>query len=258
METFSITFGDQAENNIGMQKLGNLADEGFNIKDLTNCIKAIKEKSGKYQLYCLDNNLPQNLQKEYDAYLLVIKNGVNLFLDDKNGADKMFEEQKNLPFDKKALMRGKVKNKRARWNSCFAEEGQEPDIENGKGTVIAFNSAPILNKLRKTLSKYLGKKADNLYAEMNYYYDIKKCGIGFHGDAERKKVVCARLGASIPMHFQWFHKFKPVGTRFAETLDHGDIYIMSEKAVGTDWKKSSLYTLRHAAGCKKYLTIKSK
>ena len=40
--------------------------------------------------------------------------------------------------------------------------------------------------------------------EGNYYYDIKKCGIGFHGDAERRKVVGIRLGDSIPLHFQWF------------------------------------------------------
>lgn len=26
------------------------------------------------------------------------------------------------------------------------------------------------------------------------------------------------------------------------------MYVMSEKAVGTDWKRSSIYTLRHAAG----------
>ena len=36
-------------------------------------------------------------------------------------------------------------------------------------------------------------------------------------------------------------------------LNHGDIYIMSEKAVGYDWKMSSIYTLRHAAGSKSFL-----
>ena len=38
-------------------------------------------------------------------------------------------------------------------------------------------------------------------------------------------------------------------------LNTGDIYIMSEKAVGSDWRKSSMYTLRHAAGCNKYLSL---
>ena len=30
---------------------------------------------------------------------------------------------------------------------------------------------------------------------------------------------------------------------------------MSEKAVGSDWKKRIIYTLRHAAGCNKYLSM---
>ena len=92
---------------------------------------------------------------------------------------------------------------------------------------------------------------------MNYYYDISKCGIGFHGDSERKIVICTRLGATIPMHFQWFYKFKPIGERVIFNANHGDIYIMSEKTVGTDWKKSSIPTLRHAAGSAKFTTIKS-
>ena len=28
-----------------------------------------------------------------------------------------------------------------------------------------------------------------LVAEANYYYDLEKCGIGYHGDAERRIVV---------------------------------------------------------------------
>jgi hypothetical protein len=31
------------------------------------------------------------------------------------------------------------------------------------------------------------------------------------------------------------------------------MYVMSEKAVGFDWKKRIVPTLRHAAGCDKYI-----
>jgi hypothetical protein len=31
------------------------------------------------------------------------------------------------------------------------------------------------------------------------------------------------------------------------------MYVMSEKAVGTDWKSSKFFTLRHATGCAKYV-----
>jgi hypothetical protein len=38
-------------------------------------------------------------------------------------------------------------------------------------------------------------------------------------------------------------------------LEHGDMYVMSEKTTGFDWKSKTKYTLRHAAGCDKYTTI---
>ena len=49
--------------------------------------------------------------------------------------------------------------------------------------------------------------------EGNRYYDIKKCGIGFHGDGERKKVIAASLGASRPIHWNWYYKGRPIGPR---------------------------------------------
>jgi 2-hydroxy-3-keto-5-methylthiopentenyl-1-phosphate phosphatase len=41
-----------------------------------------------------------------------------------------------------------------------------------------------------------------------------------------------------------------------DDLNDGDIYFMSQKAVGTDWKRKIIPTLRHAAGAKKYLITK--
>ena len=76
----------------------------------------------------------------------------------------------------------------------------------------------------------------------------KKCGIGFHGDSERKKVIACSLGASRPIHWQWYERSKPIGERIKFTLHNGDMYIMSEKTTGFDWKKRIIATLRHAAG----------
>ena len=51
---------------------------------------------------------------------------------------------------------------------------------------------------------FLEKKAMNLEIEGNLYYDTSKCGIGFHGDSERKKVIACSLGKSRPIHWQWY------------------------------------------------------
>jgi len=153
-------------------------------------------------------------------------------------------------------MYGRVINKHARHNLCYGYEDQEPDYEQGHGQIISFDSVPILKKFRNQIPKIIGDVGADLMAEGNYYYDITKCGIGFHGDSERKKVIGVRLGASIPLEYQWFNNSKPVGTRISLQLNDGDIYFMSEKATGNDWKKKSIYTLRYAAGAEKYIKIK--
>ena len=64
-------------------------------------------------------------------------------------------------------------------------------------------------------------------------------------------MVGVRLGtASMPIHYQWYHRGKEVGERVDIDLHPGDMYVMSEKAVGNDWKLPSKYTLRHAVGQK--------
>ena len=57
----------------------------------------------------------------------------------------------------------------------------------------------------------------------------------------------------MPLKFQWFDMWSPVGHVLEIPLDHGDMYVMSEKAVGSDWLDSGRgLTLRHASGSKKY------
>jgi len=149
----------------------------------------------------------------------------------------------------------KVLNKNARWNNCIADIDQPADYESGRGTIINFNKLPILSRLRDRLNLYLGDKANRLIAETNYYYDPKKCGIGFHGDAERFLVVGVRLGETMPLKFQWFYDSRPVGDSMTVELEHGTVYAMAEKTTGNDWKKRKIYTLRHSAGCDKYTNL---
>ncbi|KAL6055447.1 putative Mimivirus encoded protein [Balamuthia mandrillaris] len=280
-ETFTITFGDQAENHAGMQKLGEKATEGFSLEDLQKAKAWFEERGVKVELHHLNEALPspgdeeegpvkklkeENGEKKdkqkkprsatppaQDAYVLVARGGLEAIVDDVNA---FHAEQAALQKDTRALMYGRVVEKRARHNLCFADHSQSADYANGKGTVVAFDDLPLLKRVRGALPEILGPKAADLLAEGNYYFDITKCGIGFHGDAERCKVVAVRTGAAIPLHYQWFLDCKPVGERVKLILEHGDVYVMSEKAVGTDFKCRRFYTLRHAAGAKKFLTIK--
>lgn len=62
----------------------------------------------------------------------------------------------------------------------------------------------------------------------------------------------------MPLYYTWFHNNNPASDIFKCIINHGDIYAMSEKATGNDWKKRKLYTLRHAAGLEKNIKIKKK
>src|SRR5690606_9210135 len=120
-----------------------------------------------------------------------------------------------------------------------------------RGTVIAYNRVPLLNKLRLKIIEIVKNSLNtdiDLKVESNYYYDTKQCYIGWHGDTERRVVIGCRLGAEYPLSYKWYHRSSPISDHMTIYLQHGDIYIMSEKATGYDWKKSSILTLRHSAG----------
>jgi len=169
---------------------------------------------------------------------------------------------------KEVRIRGRVMNKLARTNLCYvAGMSQEPEYIEGKGTIVDLNSKKTLNnevnRLREMLQTSLieggsKSKVEINVVEGNRYYNLKKTGIGFHGDTERVVVICLTIGGggNYPMRFQWFKDGMPIGNPIDINLNDGDVYVMSEKAVGADWKLRSKYTLRHAAGAEKYRTLK--
>ena len=234
---FTLTFGDAAENHVGMEMIGarGAAGSGFTVAELHEIASRIGETAEIYELH--------SAAEHSEAAVLVIRNALSA-----EAHAAIFEEHAALEHDKKAFMYGRVVNKKARWNLCFDDVGHDPDYAAGKGRVIAYDEIPHTAAFRASFEERFGPKAAGLKGEGNYYYDIKKCGIGWHGDTERRKVVAVRLGASMPICFRWYHKSEPVGDVISIPLNGGDLYIMSEKAVGNDWKSRSKWTLRHGTG----------
>ena len=155
-----------------------------------------------------------------------------------------------MPKDATSLSYGRVVNKHARHNNCMGDFDQAPDIAAGRGTVVNFQDYPHTARLRAELTRLM-EAPTPLVGELNHYFDAKTCGIGWHGDAERKLVAGTRFGPGadgMPLKLQWFHKGVPVGTEARIELNAGDIYFFSDKAVGYDFKRHSQITLRHAAG----------
>ena len=119
---------------------------------------------------------------------------------------------------------------------------------------MPFKGLKLLSMVRERIGEVFGPKAHKLLAEGNRYYD-EKSGIGFHGDSERRVVICLSLGRESTLRYFWrkpgesVNKYGPTDIK----VRHGDIYIMSGKATGNDWRKSSRYRLVHAAGSVKYI-----
>ena len=255
-KTVTLTWGCQAENHVGMEKIGNgLSDFGFTSENLENVKIVFEEKGFDTHLYNLNNEIKEieetGIFDISKAEILVIKKGIELF----TNPSELFNNLIKLDWDKKYwdTRRQKVLNKHARYNLIFGEFNQKADFENKKGTIYDINEINGLKKIKNELGNYFGEEFKNLECEGNYYYDINKCGIGYHGDAERKKVVGMRFGESCDLHYWWYYQSKRINKRISIPLEHGDMYIMNFKATGNDWKKKNIYTLRHATGCEKYI-----
>lgn len=286
-QRISLTCAPGGENHRGNQLIGVPPIKGSGLKygDLIILSKELKKKYGeKVELHDLsklgniNTNLFNSLTEEHKANVLIIRDYA------KGKTESIFNECMSDEWDskyldpnkyrtevvngKKVRKRGKVLNKHARRNICYVKKmNQEPDYLKGKGRIVDLETKNVLNNVVDNLIEELNTILENSgsksrvvinVVEGNHYYDLKKTGIGFHGDTERVVVICLTIGGggNYPMRWSWFINGKPCGEPIDIGLNDGDLYIMSEKAVGADWKKRIIYTLRHAAGCEKYTTMK--
>ena len=285
-ERISLTMAPGGENHRGNQLIGRMPikGEGFKYSDIDIMGEKIRKSMGDNVEVLNLNNLSgveviNGLNNEDQARVLILRNWAS-----KDKTEKIYKECVEDKWDSKYLdpnkyrteikdgkevkVRGKVMNKLARTNLCYVPGmSQEPEYIEGKGTIVDLNTKSTLNsevsRLRTTLQEALveggsDSKVEINVVEGNRYYDLKKTGIGFHGDTERVVVICLTIGGGgdYPMRFQWFKDGMPIGNSIDLALNDGDVYIMSEKSVGADWKLRSKYTLRHAAGAEKYRSLK--
>lgn len=263
-KAITLTLGEVAENHRGNQQIGVKSKKGFSKEHLREFKRQFDDAGFTTEIVDLIEYLPEEYhemkgltekgkQREDTGFVLIVRNGIKFSGVD---PDALFQEQIALEYDKKAKMYGKVCNKKARHNLCFDHKAQSAVYEEGKGTIYPYSAVPLLGKLRSVFSNMVETEGyPELKVESNLYYDVTKCGIGYHGDTERSLVIGARLGETIPLTYRW-HLGKPaLCDPIPVTLNHGDIYFMSEKATGNDWKKSSHVTLRHAAGCSSFTQL---
>jgi hypothetical protein len=250
-ERISLTMAPGGENHRGNQLIGRMPikGEGFKYSDIDIMGEKIRKSMGDNVEVLNLNNLSgveviNGLNNEDQARVLILRNWAS-----KDKTEQIYKECVEDKWDSKYLDPNKYRTE--------IKDGKEVKVR-GKTTL---NSE--VSRLRTTLQEALveggsDSKVEINVVEGNRYYDLKKTGIGFHGDTERVVVICLTIGGGgdYPMRFQWFKDGMPIGNSIDLALNDGDVYIMSEKAVGADWKLRSKYTLRHAAGAEKYRSLK--
>jgi len=265
--TFTITMRDKAitypspktkEEPFGREM------RGFSREDFDR----ICENAKKFGVKCVRYDLrllllePSEQQQAEDAELLVLEGGayenpVSSLVQTPNADDAMFDDLLCTQFNEQAYMYGQLRQRHAQQSVVFADFEQKEDIAAGKSLVHNFDQIKHLVELRETISKLAGREElTSFVAETNRYRnrsdDGNLAGVSHHGDTESNLVCAIRLGAPLALSYNWWKKNEPVGKRLEIQLPGGSIYFMSAKAVGHDYKKSSIYTLRHAAGGPKY------
>jgi len=255
----TLTFGDVSENFAGMAKQGKLHDSGFSYEDLERIANMFPENAEMYDLRgLLDNHANVDLP---ECYILILRNPfpdlVEPLADIMLVDEEKFDENNNLigvEWDKCKVQYRKVVNSHARYNLCFSDLGNSDsykcpadysNLGNAKGTVYNINSIEPLKLLHAEVMK-MG--VGDLEIEGNFYFDLEKTYIGFHGDRERKKVIGYRLGDVFPLHFRWHHNATPISEHATVLLNPGDMYFMMEFTAGFSKMKKTGISIKHAAG----------
>lgn len=266
-QTMTITFCEAAESFIHMEQLGKIAPEGFTCAELTSIGNNFRASGFEVEYYDLrqlltavkgqDGTLSDRSGEAEEAGILILRNIAGRFVDPVQTGDALFDslpqadmlmlDLLKLDWDKKAFMKGRVVNKKARHNLVFADFERGPNYEKKQGRIIDFKNVPRLNSVRAKLGLCFGDKAKNLLAEGNHYYDADSCYIGWHSDLERNIVIGLRMGASMNLGFRWYLNSTAVGQEGQFVLNHGDLYLLSHKAVASDGRKKKIFVLRHAA-----------
>lgn len=114
--------------------LGDLANEGLNIYDLEAARVSFEKKGFQTELIDLVSvgEVENVIPKPAPASVLIIRDGYKAFLGDID-LDEVNKEVLKDDWDKKCWMRGRVVNKKARWNLCYTDKAQEPNYEKKEG-----------------------------------------------------------------------------------------------------------------------------
>jgi len=228
-----------------VQALGQCAERGFSPEQLRALhAKLSAEGSATTPSRIYELTSACRASGASDANVLVVKLPTDV-------ADGAYAEMREaIKYSRYAFRYGRRVESRSRNIAYVSGEPCSEDPESNAPEVVAWRDVPHCQRVREFLNGLLCD-TEAVHAVAIRYADIRECGIRWHGDAERRKTLVTRLGPNSERHpfwLMWYHNHAPVSDPIRIDLAHGEVCIPSEKAVGTDFKRSTIPTLRHATG----------
>lgn len=92
-ETITITFGDQAENHVGMQMIGKSSENGFSLLDLQCMESWAKDRNLDTELIHMNKYL--DIETTTDAHLLILRKGIQSLISPLYDINDFIKEQNN-------------------------------------------------------------------------------------------------------------------------------------------------------------------
>lgn len=256
-ETVNLVISESGHN-YGVHLKNDTTDNGYTLDDLMGICRTYSQEpyNARFSLYMLHEyatDVPSGCPDVDEAYVLVWRNYLN-----RQDATDLYKEQVALPWDTKYYdwKRNKVLHQHSRKNLRFGEDEQKPEYENGKETIIPFRSVPCLQTLRNRINKTFDRGIYDMNIQSHRFYDPEYTGIGWHGNEGMCKQIGLCLGINTTMKFRWWYDWHSFGKTVEIPLQNGDLYIVSKKAVGSDWRKRKIATLRNSIGSEKFTKVK--
>lgn len=251
--TATITLSENIMHFSSMQNFGQKAENGFSNDDLIKVYNLFP--SGTCEIINLKDILPKTLYEIPDAYILIIREQFKIYADEILNT-MISQEGSNsegiitgVSWDDYRIHNSKLVESKLHKKLVFLDIQELyklpfSTIEN-RGTIYNIRRIPHLFKLNEVFNSLFNER---LYAEGTYYYNTNECYTPMHQKKERKKVINLHLGSSFPLHFCWYHQSQKVSDMKTIQINHGDLYIMSEIAIGNIKESKTKLYLKHSMG----------
>lgn len=145
--------------------------------------------------------------------------------------------------------------KKINLNNYIEEEEEEAFvtiIKDGGKQILGekFKEFDASKKMSSELMKFTKNKISSLFGISELNYKLENCiKSSYKGTLNKKIIIGLYIGESLFFYFSWFKDDKPIGKTCRFKLNHGDIYILTDKSLGCDFRKKNIPILKHCIGC---------